>query len=336
MPRSITRLRFILRHVWEKPERIRVKAVQWAGGRIYPKYRRPAVVLCNCGGWGDVVMVTAVAREVRKRNSRTMIHVVTTRPAVFDRNPDVDFVNRLPRPDVPWRSDFKLQYHHHFPWKRHFLYSMCECVDIRDEITLRTYLYPNEPDVAFANDIVSRLGVPPIVFARNGKSGEGRKNWPTAYWEQLAQNILKYAPVVDTGHAGDPLDIRHNGYLDLQGKTTFHQLSALLSKARALITMDAAPNHMAAAFSLPTVCLLGGVFPAAAIQYPNGRVLSNRPECCDCWPVGKCTRNLECMADIRPADVLDALQQVCPELNHRVTPPARGAVSDLSVATPAS
>lgn len=315
---------------------MRTAVIQRVAGRLYPKFTRPSVVLCNSGGWGDVVMVTAVAREVRKRNPNAMIHVITTRTAVFDGNPDVDFVNRLPRPDVPWRHSFKLHYQHDFPWKRHFLYSMCECIDIRDQIDLRTYLYPPEPDVAFAKDTVSRLGVAPVVFARNGKSGEGRKHWPVAYWEQLAQNILQYAPVVDTGHASAPLEIRHDAYLDLQGKTTFHQLSALLSKARALITMDAAPNHMAAAFNVPTVCLLGGVFPAAAIQYPNGRVLSNRPACCDCWPVGKCTRNLECMADIRPSEVLDALQQVCPELNRSMAPPAQRAVSALPVATPAS
>jgi ADP-heptose:LPS heptosyltransferase len=311
---SIKNLKLLTRLAWEDPKRVTRNTRLLVGGRFSPRYKRSAVILTNSGGWGDVVMLTAVAREVRKRNPGALIHVITGRTPVFDRNPDVDSVKRLPRPDVPWRPEFKVQYQHQFPWRRHFLYSMCGCVDIRDNIALRTYVYPDVTDYAYADQIVSKLGAPPVVLSRQGKSGEGKKCWPLAHWTLLAKELLEYLPVVETGLANEALPIVHPRYQSVLGGTSFHQLAALISRAKAVITLDTAPIHIAAAFGVPTVCLLGGVFPPEAIRYPNSRILVNRPDCCDCWESGKCARDLECMSHIGVGEVLQALREACPEM----------------------
>ncbi|HWQ90189.1 MAG TPA: glycosyltransferase family 9 protein [Clostridia bacterium] len=309
-------IRFLARLAWQNPTRVTRNARLWLGGKISPRYSRPAVILANSGGWGDVLMLSTVAHEVRKRNPDALIHIITGRTTVFDRNPDIDFVNRLPRPDVPWRPEFKVQYQHQFPWKRHFLYAMCGCVDIRDSIDLRTYIFPSDDDLAFADQVIRELGQAPVLLARSGKSGEGRKTWPVSHWTELAEKLLRHIPVIDTGPEASPLPIRHPGYRSFLGLTKFHQLAALVARSQAVVTIDAAPNHLAAAFQIPTVCLLGGVFPPEGIQYPNSKVLVTRPACANCWPAGKCHRNLECMSGITVENVVLALNQLSPGLLH--------------------
>lgn len=308
-----TKLKFLTRLVLGEPARVLRYSKFWISGRLYPRFKRTAVILCSSGGLGDELMLTAVAREVRKRNPDALIHVIARIPEVFDRNPYVNLVSRRPRESVPWLRPFMVRNSPGFPWHRHFLHCLCEKVNITDHIELRTYIFPDERDQAYADKVVSELGAAPILLARTSDSAQTfRKIWPLSSWQRLAGELINLAPVVDIGLSGMALDIPATGYRNLVGKTTIHQLAALMGRAKALITMDSGPNHLAAAYELPTVCLLGGVFPPVAIRYPRTKVLVNRPDCCDCWPLKACSRNLECLVNISVEDVLKALDEICP------------------------
>jgi len=268
------------------------------------------VILPTTGGLGDTLMLTTVAREVRKRNPGTLIHVITKVPAVFDRNPDVDFVSRKNAGTFAWQRPLRVSYNLGFPWQKHFIYSLCADVNLTSQVGLRTYIFPAEADWAFADKITEELQEAPIIIARTGGvTNYDKKVWPLNHWSELVNRLISSGPVVDVGVAGKPLEIASPRYLSLLGQTTLHQLAALIARAKALVTVDSGPNHIAAAFDTPTVCILGGVFPPEAIRYPHTKVLINRPDCCDCWPIRGCPRNLECLTNIKVESVLNELNE---------------------------
>ncbi|HYG35803.1 MAG TPA: glycosyltransferase family 9 protein, partial [Clostridia bacterium] len=309
--RFVTRLKFLGKLVLDEPERIARQALFFCSGVVYPRYKRASVILPCSGGMGDNLMLTCVAREIRRRNQDTWIHVLTRMPAIFERNPDIDFVSLCPRGMRSRLRPFHVRYHHDFPWKEHFLETMCRCVGIKSNIQFRTYIYPEEKDYAFADRVIAELGDRPVLLARSaGKHGGFRKLWPINHWAQTVERLGNSVPVLDVGGEGLSLQVGRKNYRSLLGGTTVHQLAALMSRARALITVDTGPNHLASAFGLPTVCILGGVFPPEAIRYPYTRVLVNRPACCDCWPEKECTQNLKCLNSISVDEVLAALAEV--------------------------
>jgi hypothetical protein len=314
LTRIRSRLQYLLRIAIANPSAVWSHSRYVVSGWLYPRYRRSVVILPCTGGVGDNLMLTTVAREVRKRNPSGLIHVIASHPEVFLRNPDVDFVSGKRKGGAPWRKHFPVRYNHGFPWKRHFLYKLCECLNMGEPIQLQTYVFPDQLDWAFAEKILAESAGPPILLARTvGGHDPVRKIWPLESWEMLASELTRIAPVLDVGVSGTPLTSPHPGYRSLLGQTTLHQLAALMSRSRALVTMDSSPNHLAAAFHLPTVCILGGVFPPESIRYPNTRVLSNRPACADCWPKPGCEFNLKCLRDITPKQVVTALAEICPD-----------------------
>jgi ADP-heptose:LPS heptosyltransferase len=249
------------------------------------------------------------------RNPEARIHVLTNVPGIFDRNPDVDGVSSRDHSDTTRFHDTRISYSAGFPYQKHFLEYCCECLDINDAIALRTYVYPAREDAAWAEAFVSKLSGSLILINRTAGSNVFRKTWPAESWKKLGANLARSATIVDISTLGEPLDLPAGQFVDLSGQTTVHQLAALMRKARALISVDSGPMHLAAAVNLPTVCLLGGVYPPVAIRYPNSRILSNRPACADCEPLRHCDFGTQCLANIKVQDVLAALDDLCPAIS---------------------
>ncbi len=282
------------------------------GRRVSPRYRRPLVILFRyTRALGDNLMLTTLAREVRKRNPDALIHVVTGLPELFLRNPDVDLVSPEPERKVPLLGRFLVRYEHRFPWNRHLLYYCAECVDIHDEIELRTYLYPSEADREWAEGVTRGLGSAPVLVLRQAGPRTDKKNWPTPYWRALVPRLLKDAPVVDVGMRGSgELEVSHPGFLDLRGGTTLHQLAALMERSRLLITPVSGPLHMAPACGLPSLAIVGGSEPAVATEYPGCRSLESRPSCHNCYEAGPCGQDFICLRSIHPDTVYAAAAEM--------------------------
>lgn len=100
--------------------------------------------------------------------------------------------------------------------------------------------------------------------------------WPAARFATLAERIreaLGLAVVLIAGSADDPsiLEIRHRlgtradaasgDVLDLSGQTNLAELGWLLRAARALVSRDTGPSHLASAVGCPLVQIFGRLEP---------------------------------------------------------------------------
>ena len=95
------------------------------------------------------------------------------------------------------------------------------------------------------------------------------KEWPAAYWAQLAQHLTTSG--LEVYLTGAPTDAPRNeaflraypqcGALSLAGKTSLSSLAWLFSKAAAVVSVNTGTMHLAAVAGAPTVGLHGPTNP---------------------------------------------------------------------------
>ena len=157
--------------------------------------------------------------------------------------------------------------------------------------------------------------------------------WPFRHWRLVLDEarcrgwsvgLVGSPPAAqrESYNAGEDEDclIDSTDLIDLRGKTSLIQLAGACKKARAVVSVDAGPLHIAAAVGAPTLGIVGndlddvGVSPAR-LWMPRcdnfTRTIS--PETCSLCADNQ-FRNNECLIDdhpcmaaIRPSEVIDWL-----------------------------
>ncbi|MBI5396352.1 MAG: lipopolysaccharide heptosyltransferase II [Verrucomicrobia bacterium] len=97
----------------------------------------------------------------------------------------------------------------------------------------------------------------------------------------------------------------------LAGRTTLPELTALMRRARLLISNDTGPLHLAVAVGTPTVSMFGPTDPRRTGPYPpncdSNIVLTGKVECAPCFKSGcRHTPELQCMTAITVEQVVAA------------------------------
>lgn len=150
-------------------------------------------------------------------------------------------------------------------------------------------------------------------------ASQKNKIWP--YFDELVETLLdQKIPVVIVGQYKDALiSTPKNNFselcLDLQNKTSLKELIEIMSQARAVITTDSGPMHIAIATGTPTIALFGpttkefGFYPV----FENTRVVEHDTlECRPCHVHGGNTCPLQhhrCMKDLSVSQVISALKK---------------------------
>ncbi|MBI5574599.1 MAG: lipopolysaccharide heptosyltransferase II [Elusimicrobia bacterium] len=161
-----------------------------------------------------------------------------------------------------------------------------------------------------------------VIFGINPGSVWATKRWFHERYAELSDRIVNEL----NGQVvifGGPDDIEtaskveknmKSKAINLSGKTTLKQLSALIKKCRVFITNDSGPMHIAAALDIPTVAIFGptvrqfGFFPYSK----NATVIEKNVPCKPCSPHGpnKCPKkHFDCMNKITVNEVFDAVKK---------------------------
>lgn len=102
--------------------------------------------------------------------------------------------------------------------------------------------------------------------------------------------------------------------LDLRGKTSIQELLYVISRARALVSGDTGPMHLARCLGVPVVALFGPTVPEFGFgpMPGEGIVLEKDLRCRPCSLHGErpCPYALECLARISPEEVAKALRKL--------------------------
>ncbi|MFZ2419049.1 MAG: lipopolysaccharide heptosyltransferase II, partial [Smithellaceae bacterium] len=146
---------------------------------------------------------------------------------------------------------------------------------------------------------------------------------PIAYWETKLWDNAKFANLADQIKEGLKLDVIFTGSnrtdaadilsrmtkegINLGGKTSLPMLAEIYKCARAVITTDSGPMHLAAAVGTPVIALFGPTDPARTGPYGKGHTVIRADLPCSPCLLKKCPTK-KCMEEITPGQVYAVLE----------------------------
>lgn len=144
-----------------------------------------------------------------------------------------------------------------------------------------------------------------------------RKNLPLPLAVQLIRKLNTERPVYLIGGSGEKTVLSamaKAGRLPeervLAGTLNLPELAVFLQRAKAMVSVDTGPMHMAQAVNCPTVAVFGPTDPAVwGPGNSNSQTIYTAEKCSPCWGKGECSHN-RCMEKIKAEQVLSALEKV--------------------------
>ncbi|MFF1385081.1 glycosyltransferase family 9 protein [Arthrobacter sp. NPDC058288] len=170
--------------------------------------------------------------------------------------------------------------------------------------------------VADPPDARELVGGEPYIVVHPGSSAPSRA-WPPLH-HAAAVELLEGAGhrVVVTGGPGETdltATVAGPSGLDLGGRTDLRTLAGVIAGARALITGNTGPAHIAAAVGTPVACLFSPVVPAVRWA-PYGvplELLGDQSAPCRLSRARECpVPGHPCLASVSPESVVDAVERL--------------------------
>lgn len=274
-----------------------------------PPYQQGEINLCRPGELGDVIMCLAVIRAIRERNPRaritfvTKFHELLAGHPLLDRVLSVEAAEQIRLPNL-----ISLRYEVFVPLRLHVIDYLGGCVGLTD-IPRKMPL----PDFARERDEISRLiphARPWVMLCRSAGPFTRNKDWPTERWDELIARLRQRATVVELGATPGGGGPAGGGYVDLRGRTTLRQYCAAISLADLVITPVTSSVHIAAAYDVPTLSVLGGYELPENTAYPRHTVLYRAVPCSPCWLRTPCPFTLKCLRAISVDEVASTAEKI--------------------------
>ena len=124
--------------------------------------------------------------------------------------------------------------------------------------------------------------------------------------------------------------------IDLSGRLTLKELTALIARSRLFVGVDSAPMHVAAAVKTPVVALFGASREQNWRPWGDGHLVLKRDPFCSQLRRKRCevTKRCECLETLRVEEVIAAVEeQLAKSRGH---PGSRSMTADLSTRGPKS
>ncbi len=161
----------------------------------------------------------------------------------------------------------------------------------------------------------------PLLGINPGATYGSAKRWYPEEFAKVAIALSSRYDIILFGGKGEVdiamdiekrlIDAKILNYKNLAGKTSVEELIKTISTLDLFITNDSGPMHVAAAFSVPTVCIFGPTRHLETHQWMNTNEMLLRKEM-DCAPCMKrvCPlKHHDCMKLITANDVLEVIVQ---------------------------
>lgn len=161
-----------------------------------------------------------------------------------------------------------------------------------------------------------RIGIAP------GAAFGGSKRWPANRFAETADALTERIGatcvlLTGPGESAVRLELIGHAHSELvechDGASTIEDLKATISQLDLLICNDSGARHVAVAFGVPTVCIMGPTKPEYSMgPYEKGQVLRIDVDCGPCQkPV--CRTDHRCMTGITPEWVVDTALRILGE-----------------------
>jgi heptosyltransferase III len=243
---------------------------------------------------GDLIMITPVMRELRKRYPRAWIQLVTEELDVFDGNPDINLVVKPDgmRKEDPWDLYINLNDAYELNPKNHFVDSyLMRAFGTTQGIDKSLSLYESEEERETTADLIKQIDAPYVVIHMRRWAWEN-KNIDIQVWGSLISILEHKWPELKFVSVGAQYDYKLQGsdrWIALNDELSLGQIKCLIAGARAFVGSDSGPFHIAGTTNTPIVAMLNHVLPQHILPWRNEQfgdrvwVCQSTVECVGCY-----------------------------------------------------
>ena len=295
-----------------------------------------ATKLKSPGGYGDHLMMVAVAKAIHKKNPNRTIFPCTmqrkwyrrllkskyllVRSTIFAGNPALEQGRIRPkRNDIClvlgdyqlWFCTVKNNKHIYRNPKQHAIATIAEHYGIQNP-ELKGELFLSSQEQKNVNQIVAKLPTEFMVIEPMAKvSWTPNKFYPFAKWQKVVDALADKMPVVQIGEDNSPL---LNNAIDLTGKTNFKEAAGIIKKAKLFLGTEGGLTHASVAMNTKAIVVITGWQPKEMIAYPqnlNIYIGKHNP----CGLLAECT---ECKSDAENHDETEIIKTALQYLSKKI------------------
>ena len=272
-------------------------------------------------GVGDVLLITTILEELRRKDPRAHIAIITRYPEILEGNPNVDELIKAeaPRPgyDVTLEMQYELTPDDHIV----DVYARVAGVSVSHRTP---QIFLSEDDLRRADAVLQAAGVDLArpICGLHMDSGWKVRDWPVRHFAEVAAALkADGVQVLLLGEkAEEPLPFG----IDLRGKTTVREAAGVIFKSSALLAVDSSLMHIGLALRRPVVSLFGCTNPEKRLpDWALKHAFYSDIVCRGCHhrqrPVPVITapicpfETVRCMEGLAPEPVIASLRQVLTE-----------------------
>ncbi len=118
------------------------------------------------------------------------------------------------------------------------------------------YLDSKQPKLYLGN--TKKFDLPAKYWVMHRKSNGADREWQDQHWVSFVHQVLEtyHISIVEVG-ASEGLSMNHPKFISMVGKTSVIDMASIISAAEFFIGIDSGPAHIANAFEIPGLILLG-------------------------------------------------------------------------------
>jgi ADP-heptose:LPS heptosyltransferase len=242
---------------------------------------------------GDVLMCTAVLRQLKKINPMCRVVLYTGYRDVVEGLPFLDEV----REDIDALPShaIKMGYEHALSTRRHLVRVLGDSLGIRVPDVRPSCVVSAGCVERFRKDW-SCFPRPWIIINRKAGPWTPNKDWPGSLWDELVDRLRKVCTVIEIGARDDATC--SNASIDLRGATTRLEMVAAIAASDLHVGPISGPVHIAAAMGTPSVVIYGGYEHPSCSRYPGNVNLYSAVHCSPCWLRTPCPYDRACLSRI--------------------------------------
>jgi ADP-heptose:LPS heptosyltransferase len=249
---------------------------------------------------GDELMVTGVAREIKRQAPGTHVSLVCSHPELFAGNPHIDELVADDRRLEP--LTFHLMYETVIARDRraagHLQQHFCEQLGLkRAEPRCEIFLSTEERERASA---FRKKHGPFLTLQTRPGPWTPYKAWDDAGWQAVIDRWSRDFTIV---HVGGDTEPRFERVTRLAGRTSLRETFEILSGATAHLGVASFLVHAANGVGRRSLVICGGYEAPGTTSYPGDEAIGTTMTCAPCWRTKGCPFDVNCMRSITPTDV---------------------------------
>lgn len=284
----------------------------------------PNVTLHFYGGLGDELMLTCVAHELKKRDSKLKIWQISSVSELLKNNLDYSLTldqnfGVLRHSNILKKTRKKFGYSNLLPgndvWEipeEHILLNSLKKAGVKGSVKLRPYIYLANQEIKKYKFNDLQISIQSVGDHTHG-GWMRNKVWSHRSLCKVVDEIKNKIPSSKIIQLGTTLDPALPCDIDLRGKTNLRETASVIAASKLFIGTQGFLQHVARAVDTRSVVIFGGREHAWQTGYIANINLETFPSCSPCWAMSRCAHDRICMAKISINDVCNAIFQAIEE-----------------------